>query len=45
MAEDGLIFRSLAKISPTYRTPVRGTLVSGVITGNFFFLTISLESQ
>lgn len=33
MAEDGLIFRGLAKVSPTYRTPVRGTLVSGVITG------------
>lgn len=33
MAEDGLLFRGLARIHPRTRTPVTATLVSGTIAG------------
>lgn len=34
MANDGLIFRFLGKISRRFRTPLFGTILSGVLTGN-----------
>lgn len=33
MAEDGLLFKCLAKISPRNRTPVTATVISGVWAG------------
>ena len=34
MASDGIIFKFLAKIHPKTQTPVIGTIVSGLLTGN-----------
>ncbi|XP_014242269.1 cationic amino acid transporter 2-like [Cimex lectularius] len=33
IAEDGLIFSWLAKINPRTKTPIRATIVSGILTG------------
>ncbi len=33
MASDGLVFRWLAHVSPTFQTPLRATVVSGVFAG------------
>ncbi|KAG5878362.1 hypothetical protein JTB14_008722 [Gonioctena quinquepunctata] len=33
MADDGLVFKFLGKISPKFRTPVIGTLLEGLLTG------------
>ena len=35
MAQDGLIFRSLATINKRFKTPVRATMVSGILAGDF----------
>ena len=33
IATDGLIYKSLAKIIPKFKTPVAATIVSGLTTG------------
>jgi amino acid transporter len=35
MAQDGLVFRSLGKVSEKYKTPVVGTLYAALVTGLF----------
>lgn len=34
MANDGVIFRFMGKVSDRFKTPVIGTVVSGVFAGN-----------
>lgn len=36
MAEDGLLFKCLAKISPRTKTPLTATIASGVVAGEAF---------
>ena len=36
MANDGLLFRSLASIHPRTKTPLLATLLSGLLAGNNF---------
>jgi amino acid transporter len=36
MANDGLLFRFLAKINARTKTPVLATLLSGLLAGNSF---------
>uniref|UniRef100_A0A146LZQ3 High affinity cationic amino acid transporter 1 n=1 Tax=Lygus hesperus TaxID=30085 RepID=A0A146LZQ3_LYGHE len=33
MANDGLLFRNLGEVHPKYRTPFKGTVIAGFITG------------
>lgn len=35
MASDGLVFRSLGIVNARYQTPVIGTILAGLLTGNF----------
>lgn len=42
MAEDGLLFKCLAKISPRTKTPLTATVTSGVVAGELTTLTHSL---
>lgn len=33
MSNDGLIFKSLGKVHPKFKTPFFGTIFAGIITG------------
>lgn len=33
MASDGLIFRSLSDVNPTFQTPLKATVISGIFAG------------
>lgn len=33
MSNDGLIFKSLGKVHPRFKTPFFGTIIAGIITG------------
>lgn len=35
MGSDGLVFKFLAKVHPKFQSPVVGTLLAGLLTGNF----------
>lgn len=38
MGSDGLVFKFLAKVHPKFQSPVVGTLLAGLLTGNFRYL-------
>lgn len=38
MGSDGVIFKFLAKIHPKTMTPIFGTIISGLLTGEIFFM-------
>lgn len=40
MSTDGVIFKSLAKVNSWTKTPIRATILSGILTGteNFYYL-------
>lgn len=40
MASDGIIFRFLGKIHPRFQTPLLGTLLAGLLTGNHTIIKI-----
>ena len=42
MANDGLLFRSLARIHPRTKTPLLATFLSGLLAGNGFYTVMIL---